>query len=166
MSDRFAEFQDGYVELVKSCVDRWDQALNDVRRRRYSPQGLLSDLLGYWTDVASFSATFATSTSDLPPNVTLTVDPTKPTAVSAVSVDEDQRTQFATFDLVRTDGGPETIPRDKILVNLFDEGKVLVVQLVDLDKLPGGPLKPGEYSREIKDAASKRVVASVTVTVR
>lgn len=164
MADRFPAFQNAYLALLKNSLDRWDHALSDVRRRRYSPQSLLSDMLGYWLDVASFS-TFAVEASDMPPRINLTVAPNQATALAATSVDEDPGTQLETLDLLRNDGAAGLIPRDKVRASLFDDGKVLVVQLVDLDKIPGG-LQPGEYSREVTDATTHDPIALIAVAVQ
>jgi len=159
----FGTIQTEYTRLLTNYFSRWDQMLSDVRQRRYSPQSLLSDVLGYWTDAAAFSAVFMKPTTDVAPRVALAVDAKTRSAAGAVSVDEDANATLAVSDLLRADGAKGKIAAGSVQANLFENGRILVVNVA---ALPSG-LKAGQYTSQVsvQEGDQSRAIAEVVLTV-
>jgi hypothetical protein len=171
--ERFNKVQNDYMQLMRHSLARWDSAIDDLRHRRGSLSGLISDAFASWMDVATFSLSLLTN----PPAqgavdanlvrtraaqilVSLAVKKNQRTASASKAVDLPPDTQLKSTSLTRTDT-PEgsAIPAANVKAHVDDGGKVVVVQLVNLKKV-----QAGNYRGALNDQ-NDSPVASIMVTV-
>lgn len=158
---RFNRVSLQYTNLAKNFLSRWDTAVNQVRRRRYSTQSMLSDVFASWLDVASLPLTLLSDGAT--PEIHFDIGANEASALKAIAVTLPADLQIETTNLIRKDKAAP-IPQQNVKADLFDGGNVLVVALVDLKALGG--LTVGDYGGRVQDAKTGEVVAEISVTVK
>ncbi|HVM96101.1 MAG TPA: hypothetical protein VMT89_06915 [Candidatus Acidoferrales bacterium] len=169
-SQRFNQIQRDYIKLLQDSVERWDSALDDLLHRRTSVSRMAADTVATWLDVAKFSlavwtkaptpqTTTPAQSQPEPVQVSFKLKKGAATAHASKVVNLPADAQLTPTSLTRTDAIEGQIPAANVEAHVDDDGRVLVVQLVELKDVPAG-----EYRGTINDRGGTPV-ASIKVAV-